>query len=233
MSGDIAYGIIRRAVADSSFLEKLSEDPDVLISREGITDPKERSELKDLLYIIAGAQQNSTLSRFIASQLKSTSETADAFKTGLRKTVEQIDTGFRWTMIMYMVAFYLGVGMIVFSIAFAIIMEKTLLPLVFGGLGVADVIGFFIAKPPQHLQSKRANLAQLQAVYFNWFVDVYNWNSYLCTLGQSNSLDYEKVKQISATLLENTDRTMSLVEKYCKFNGKQQVYEEESVLDDT
>ncbi len=218
MDNGIAYAIIRRAVADNAFLQALTNNPDDVIKKEGITSSKEISELKQLLFTLFGdSQRNVTLHMFLANQLKSTSEIADAFKTGLKKTVEQIETGFRLTMIMYMVAFYMGIGLIVSAIAIAVVMDKTFLPIIFGTFGVVDIVGFFVKKPSQRLQGSRADLAQLQAVYFNWFVDVYNWNSYLSTLGQTKDLDYEKVKQISTTLLENTDKTMSLVEKYCEF----------------
>ena len=221
MSNEIAYAIIRRAVVDNTFLQSLASNPDAVIKEEGITGPKEISELKQLLFtLIGGMQRNVTLYTFIANQLKSTSEIADAFKAGLKRTVEQIDSGFRSTMMMYMVAFYLGIGLIVFSVIFAIVMGETLLPIVFGGFGIVDVVGFFVKKPPQRLQGSRADLAQLQAVYFNWFIDIYNWNSYLSMLGQTKGLEYEEVKQVSTTLLENTDKTMSLVKKYCEFEKK-------------
>lgn len=221
MSSEIAYSIIRRAAVDNVFLQTLTDNPDDVIKKEGITNAKELSELKQLLVSLLDSKKRSAaLYMFIDNQLKSTSEIADAFKAGLKKTIEQIDIGFRWTMIMYMVAFYMGIGLIVTSIAFAVVMDKTLLPIIFGVFGVVDILGFFVKKPSQRLQGSRADLAQLQAVYFNWFVDVYNWNGYISILGQTKGLDYDKVKQISATLLENTDKTMSLVERYCEFEKK-------------
>ncbi|TVM03072.1 MAG: hypothetical protein CV087_07085 [Candidatus Brocadia sp. WS118] len=228
MSSEIAYSIIRRAVADNVFLQTITNNPDDVIKKEGITDSKAIAELRQLLFVLLDSKQrNTTLYMFIANQLKSTSEIADAFKAGLKRTIDQIDIGFRSTMTMYMVAFYMGIGLIVTSIALAVVMDKTLLPIIFGVFGVIDVVGFFVKKPSQRLQGSRADLAQLQAVYFNWFVDVYNWNGYISILGQTKGLDYEKVKQISTTLLENTDKTMSLVEKYCEFEGKPSVSSQE------
>jgi len=111
MSNEIAYTIIKRAVVDNTFLQALTNNPDDVIKKEGITDSKEISELKQLLFtLLGGMQRNVTLHMFIANQLKSTSEIADAFKAGLKRTVEQIDVGFRSTMMMYMVAFYMGIG---------------------------------------------------------------------------------------------------------------------------
>ncbi len=81
------------------------------------------------------------------------------------------------------------------------------------------VIAFFITQTPQQLQRSRSDLAQLQAAYFNWFGDIYNWNSVLALVGQSGNLqDILKVmKEVSATMLENTATTMKLIEDYCEF----------------
>ncbi|MEW6410697.1 MAG: hypothetical protein AB1488_11435 [Nitrospirota bacterium] len=217
MSNEIAYSIVRRAVADVSFLQSLVSNPDVVIQNEGINDPNEIFQLKQvLLPLINAVIQTSEINTLLTNQLKTTMETADKFKSGLRNTVEQIDKGFRSTMMMYKVAFYLGVGLIVFSVGLAIFKGESLLPIVFGGLGIADVIAYFITKPPQDLQSSRANLAQLQAAFFNWFIDAYNWNSYLGDLGRKGTANFQNIKEVSTTLLENTNKTMESIEKYCE-----------------
>ncbi len=93
-----------------------------------------------------------------------------------------------------------------------------MLPIVFGGLGIADIIAYFITKPPLDRQRSRANLAQLQAAYFNFFVDVYNWNSHLGHLTQTGQINFKNVKDVSDILIQNTDKTMELIEKYCELN---------------
>lgn len=99
-------------------------------------------------------------------QIKTTLETADKFKSGLRDTIEQMQDGYSSVMNMYEMSFYLGIILIVSSLFLAILKGESLLPIVFGVLGIADVIAFFIVEPPQKLQDSRANLAQLQAAYF-------------------------------------------------------------------
>ena len=71
-------------------------------------------------------------------------------------------------------------------------------------------------KPPQSLQDSRANLCQLQAAYYNWFLDVYNWNSFLIYLQQVGQLSLQNVKEVSETLLQNTAKMMELINKYCE-----------------
>ncbi|MGD2118198.1 MAG: hypothetical protein PVG66_07560 [Chromatiales bacterium] len=216
MDTNIAYTIIRSAMADPVFLQALSANPDEIIKQNGITNTNDIQELKQLLsLLIAGAQQSIEAQQFLHDQQKSTSETADAFKAGLRTTVEQIDKGFRSTMQMYTVAFYLGVLLVLASLYIAIVDGVSLLSVIFGGLGVLDFLGFFFTKPAQNLQGSRADLAQLQAAYYNWFLDVYNWNSYLAHLAQTQQIEFDKVREVSELLMTNTDKTMALIEKYC------------------
>jgi len=140
------------------------------------------------------------LAEYMAAQLRSTGETADAFKTGLRNTIAQIDAGYRSTMFMYRVTFYLGVGLVLTAGYMALTTSERFFPLVFGSVGALDLLGFLIFKPAQQLQASRATLAQLQAAYFNWFIDITNWNSYLGDLGRRNAATFEERQEgVSAT----------------------------------
>jgi len=150
-----------------------------------------------------------------ADQQATTLETADSFKSGLRATVAQIERGFGYTMTMYIVAFYLGVVLVLAAILMAFFEQKSLLSIVFGGLGTADVIAYFITKPPQDLQFSRGRLAQLQAAFFNWFIDYTNWNGVLVTWSQEGKADLLVMKDVSTTLMDHTEKTMALIDKYC------------------
>lgn len=220
MSDEIAYRIVKRALADGGFLQCLDKDPEAALEEQGITDRDEKHELMGVLLLLQHAMaQTAETSKLLLDQLKTTLQTADTFKVGLRSTVEQIDRAFRSTMLMYTVAFYLGVGLIVFSVLFAVFGDEAVLSGAFGGLGILDVVAYFITKPPRDLQSSRADLAQLQAAYFNWFIDGYNWNTFLNVEGRAGRINLETLKDISTTLHENTDKTMALIQKYCEFKG--------------
>jgi len=148
-------------------------------------------------------------------QHEATQETAESFKSGLRNTVAQIERGFRSTMTMYEVAFYLGVVLILAAVVMAFLDNKSLLPIVFGSLGMVDVIAYFITKPPRDLQFSRARLAQLQAAFFNWFIDYTNWNGALMAMAQDGKLDFNAMTTVSKTLMEHTEKTMELIDRYC------------------
>jgi hypothetical protein len=85
------------------------------------------------------------------------------------------------------------------------------------GLGAADVISFLIFKPAQALQVSRGNLAQLQAAFFAWINDVHNWNRYLDSLENeagASAPPFDKAKEVSAIMVQNTERMVRLVGEY-------------------
>lgn len=218
---EVAYTILQRAAGDPAFFPAFSQRPDDTIRSFGLMDPQGIAEVKMLVTLIGrGLQANSDFALVARKQLESTAATADAFKTALRKTMDQIDEGFQSTMTMSKVAFYLGILLIVASGFFAAFTGKTLISLIFAGLGAADVIGFFVVNPPRDIQRSRANLAQLQAAMYNWFADITNWNTYLGGLMNQPSDPFPRMQEVSKTLLDNTDRMMALIDKYCEVDGK-------------
>jgi hypothetical protein len=200
-----AFGVIRDAVDNPGFYQRFVADPDGVLTEMRITELKSREVLKRVVAGLGGLPADD-----YTAQQRSTFETAESFKGALRDTVKQIERGFRTTMVMYTVAFYLGVGLIVAATVMAFVKEQALLPIVFGTLGIADLIAYFITKPPQDLQFSRARLAQLQAAFFHWFMDYTNWNGLLMERGDEDSL-----KRVSAVLMANTEKTMQLIDTYC------------------
>jgi hypothetical protein len=160
-------------------------------------------------------KQTFDANQFVSDQLKSTSDTAHKFKEGLRNTLEQIDSGYKAAMLMYKVTFYTGIILIIFSLIYAVITKEQLIPIVFGGLGTVDIVFFFVTKPIKDLQKSRSSLAQLQSAYFNWFVDVMNWNGFLKIEGEANRIDEKAMEFVSNKLFENTEKTLALVKNYC------------------
>ncbi|HEX9090332.1 MAG TPA: hypothetical protein VF831_02530, partial [Anaerolineales bacterium] len=115
-----------------------------------------------------------------------------------------------------------------FSMIYAVATKGSLLSLAFGGFGILDIITFFITKPPQDLQSSRADLAQLQLAYYNWFLDNYDWTWYVSSLWDWGRDDFirDRMKEASTILLSNTDKTMALIEKYCEFSKEKKPHPE-------
>lgn len=164
---------------------------------------------------MAKAAANQIDPKFITGQLETTAETANAFKKGLQQTIAQVDKGFKSTMLMFQAAFYLGIALVVAAMIYGMCGGRPLISTVFGGVGSLELLVFFLTKPPLYLQASRSNLAQLQAAYFNWFLDISNWNSLLGALANQGPLQFDQVREISEAVFRSTDQTMSLISQYC------------------
>lgn len=231
------YGILTKTIHDEAFRNGLKSDFNGTLESEGITGANEVNLLQVILSRVIGydelAAQNTTLQQnlaafqisplaseayrqkmefFMTDQLETTRLTSNSFKSGLVDSLVQIKQGFKSAMIMYTVAFYVGIGLILTAVVYAWFKEGSLLPVAFAGLGVADLIAYFITKPPLDLQKSRANLAQLQTAYYNWFIDLFNWNS-VANGGDAMISQYKKVSEMT---LRNTERTMKMIEDYCE-----------------
>jgi len=222
MDAQIVFNLIKQLLNDNSFAQAYHADPDATLRSAGFTDPVMVAELKQLIALaVAGAvatnKQQAEMMEWMENQRRTTGETGDAFKAGLRNTLEQIARGYDATALMYKAVFYLGFGLIITSVIFAAYSGETLFSLVFAGMGAADFLLFFLAKPPQDLQKSRADLAQLQIALCNWFLDNYNWNSYLIGLqGQPPEKTLQYMKEVSLQQMKCVEKTMALIEDFCE-----------------
>lgn len=154
--------------------------------------------------------------RYMDSQ-RDTMDTIKKYRTTLKSALDQIDTGFRTTSRMYQIAFYLGVFLILSSVALAVFKGTSLFSTAFAGLGVSDFIAYFFTKPPESLERSKADLAQLQMALYNWFNDNYNWNSFIATVASVRPVQYADMKQVSDGMSDSTEKAMAAIEAYCKF----------------
>lgn len=221
MENKIVNSIRSRLDNDPKFADLWSADPENLLINEGITDELSRSNiLKEVNKFFHDTYDKTPATqKLLRKHLETTLQVAEKFKEGLKSTIDQIDKGFRITQAMYIVTFYLGVVLILTSIVFAFTGGGSLIPIVFAGLGMVDFIFFFVKKPPQELQKSRADLAQLQAAYYNWFVDWYNWNSFLVKIEYIPDADqlFKHVKAVSDEVFEKTEKTLKFIRDYCEF----------------
>ena len=149
-------------------------------------------------------------------------------KEGLNDATDQIEKGFRRTGIMYTIVFVVGIGLLIVSVPYGIITGQPLLTAIFGTIGTADVLAFLIVKPPRDLERSRANLAQLQAGFYHWFYDMYNWKTFLGDMYKStlDGLDEKTVNRIKNIVTEAsrkqqacTTQMMENVHKYCELTS--------------
>jgi uncharacterized phage infection (PIP) family protein YhgE len=143
---------------------------------------------------------------------------ADSWRQQILDVTVEIHKGYRRLMQMYTVTFYVGVALIIGGILTTLIYRENLVALALGGFGTADVILYFFKKPAQSLQDSRSNLTQLQAAFYNWFSDLFNWNAYLSQTQET--ITFDQLKKVSDVLWKNTETMMKLVNKYCETNEK-------------
>ena len=140
-------------------------------------------------------------------------EVNSSFRKSMINTNNNIISGFNSTMTMYKVSFYLGVALLIVAVVFAFVSKSSLFAILFGSIGTIDILTFFITKPPQSLQKSRAEQAKLNAVYYSWFLDLYNWNAYYLQFQtpQGELIKFETVKGVSEKQVENTEKLMKII----------------------
>lgn len=145
----------------------------------------------------------------------------DSYMKSLRCANSQAVRGFKYTMIMYAVSFYLGVALIITAVVFAFVSNSALFPIVFGTIGTLDLLTFFIAKPPLELQKSRVEHAKLNAAFYSWFLDVYNWNSYFKQFSsQKMMVDFKTMKEVSTAQINNTKKLMEIISSHISKSSK-------------
>jgi hypothetical protein len=218
MSKEHVLKIVQRLQRDKQFREKVLGSKTEEEIREILQNLEEngiQAKEEDLLQAIDTDS--------IMDQLKKAEkyDLGIELQKGLGSVVQQIDEGYSQVMKMYIIAFYLGVTMVLVSVLTSLIWHENTAALILGGLGMADVITSLIFRPAQELQNSRGNLAQLQAAFFNWINDVYNWTRYLQLVENEATLNkpspaFNKMREVSDMLVHNTERMMELVECYCE-----------------
>jgi hypothetical protein len=191
----------------------------------------EPPELRELREAYAKIQQKQAMEQMEdqANQAKEATkdiwETTSSMRKGLRLTVKQIDDAFLYTMWMYIASFVMGIALIAAGIVSAFIhhgKDTETLSIALGGLGTATTLAFFFTKPPERLQSSRANLAQLQCALLVWFNDFLYQNGLLQILWPETQdpakrpLVIPKIQHISRDILAHTNQILEMLQKYCK-----------------
>lgn len=221
MNQSQAFALLRQALSDGALVQSLRANPVGTLTGHGITDPEEAQAFMAIfgLMFSGWAGQQEAGQRMQAQMLQAQEDTlavAKQMKLGLQATLEQIDRAYRSTMLMYQTTFYLGVILVLASVVAAFVGREGLLSAIFGSLGIMDLLAFFLFKPQERLQASRASLAQVQAALFNWFMDSVNLNTLMGVMGQSN--DYSGAQKVSESLLAHTEKTLEMLQKYCKLS---------------
>lgn len=184
-------------------------NPENFLLSLGITDGSERAEIHELVLAYSMTREKFEMAK---SQQERIGAVNTSYQEGLVETIRQTIKGFKSTMTMYQVSFYLGVLLIIAALLFAILEKSSLYPILFGTIGTLDLLTFFIAKPPQSLQRSRSEQAKLNATFYSWFINLYNWNSFFVQESNSgNAPGFDVVNKVSEAQLNCTERLMKII----------------------
>lgn len=220
MDKQLAFDILHEIATNVGTRQYMVTNPLGILETKGIKDDKDVQDLMAIiqpLLIYFGVDKRVPDLQF--SEMQQHYQALGKFRQGLCDTIDQMHEGYKRTMMMYTVSFYLGVFLILLSVVLAFFKGETLLSIVFGGLGIADVISFFITKPPQDLQNSRADLAELQTAYFSWYKSLMAWESYIIGKFNQQNMATDLAEALNVTTksyFDNTERMMELIQKYAE-----------------
>ncbi|MFZ5908960.1 MAG: hypothetical protein ACOYYU_02975 [Chloroflexota bacterium] len=215
MSNNPIISLLQRISSDSEFQRSYLQSPEDVMKSVGITDPDDMSTLKPLL------SPFTELGILQFGEVQEHYQVMSSLRSGLQSTIKQMLDGYARTMLMYSISFYIGIGLLVLAAVFAIQGREPLLPLVFAGLGTADIIGYFVVGPPLQIQESRSDLAQLQATYFAWYQNMRYVDSFIQTEYQKyinrqiSSTDYSEIlRATSKSIIEDTRKVLTMIESF-------------------
>ena len=177
-------------------------------------------ELNEALQIVATLGRSDEFMQRLYEKLQADfADMAIKLRSSVLRVVCQIEDGFRNVMRMYLVAFYLGVVLIILSALAGLLLRENLLAIAFGGVGVVDIVGYFMYRPAEYLQVSRGKLAQLEMAFMNWVSDAHNWSEVFRQAfksAQTNDALIDSTSKISAAMLSNVKDTMKAINDYCE-----------------
>jgi hypothetical protein len=124
---------------------------------------------------------------------------------------------YKTVLVIYTVAFIIGVLLIVTAIVFAG-MGKTILAIAFGSLGMLDIVTYFVKLPANKIQESRSNLSQLQVVLIVWLKDIINNDAllYQYNVKSKEGISIDDYKRITDINISNTTALLKLIEDWAE-----------------
>ena len=151
------------------------------------------------------------------AQALTTHQHIERFKKGLTTALEEAESGYRITKMMYITLFVLGVTVFVVGVVAGLLGLGTTLSTTIGVLGGAATLATLLFKQQKALESSRADLMQLEIAVFSWLDNCVRLSTSLQMLSQNGT-------KMTAELLENmwqqshraTADVLDLIQTYCE-----------------
>lgn len=162
-----------------------------------------------------------------------TTEMREQLRQKLLTVIDEIDKGFRRSMLMYTVTFFFGIAIILFSIVSTVVYGQNTFNLIFGALGVLDIVAFLVFKPTEDLQRSRGNLAQLISAFLAWYSGITAWGYMNKKILDADNMDMSLLQESSKRALLDTIIFMAAIDFFVVGKQKEeQVKQIQSLLKD-
>ncbi len=159
-------------------------------------------------------QQELTKKRF-AAQVARMNDLGEYTVQILKSTLNNAARAYDKITLMNSVMFYTGITLFIFAAGYGAISREILFSLVFGGLGTASFIAFFLLGPVEKTQVALSNLVQVEVAFMTFFEQLSFWESYaLAPQGNPPAPDPARIERASAGLQERTAEIIALLQQY-------------------
>lgn len=127
----------------------------------------------------------------------------------LEKTIEDGRTGFNNLILMSTITFGAGLVLLFFAAIAGLFMQRDLLTLVFGLLGIAVILAMFVMRPKDKIQIALANMIQAQVIYLDFCNQLQIWAP-----SAQHAVTAEERMQASEALYNVTTFTLKALHEY-------------------
>jgi hypothetical protein len=219
---ELAYQYIEESIYRNAKIGEIAKDDSTLSVEDKVELKRTLDVLSELYsnsqnFIIQQQEEVIQQKKMATANMENTNQTIMSMKSSLQDVIRDAKTAYKFVLWMYVMAFFLGIALIVVAVVFAV-QGKMILSIAFGTIGLIDIVTHFIFKPPLELQSSRSNLTQLMIVVTNWFADLMNLNTFMANQGADITLD--QINIISDKLNANTAKSLDLIERYSEPSGR-------------
>lgn len=159
-------------------------------------------------------QQEMMKKRF-AAQVNRMNDLGEYTVQILKNTLDNAARAYDKITLMNTVMFYTGIALFIFAAGYGAFSREIIFSLVFGGLGTASFIAFFLLGPVEKTQVALSNLVQVEVAFMTFFEQLSFWENYaLAPQGNPPAPDPAKIEKASAALQERTAEIIALLQQF-------------------
>jgi hypothetical protein len=136
----------------------------------------------------------------------------DKLKNSLIENATGTLSAYNNVISMYTIAFILGIALIITAIVFGA-MNKTVLAIAFGTIGLIDIVAYFVKLPANKIQESRSNLSQLQMVLLVCMKELVNNDVMNAKVINTENPDITKYTALTNTSINTTASLLKLIEE--------------------